>query len=223
MISFREIKTIHQIKTMAARSSIYAFLILFLMTGGWGFAHAESKEDIKDSDNRGEFSLTDHTGRIVTDQDFRGSYLLIFFGYTHCPDICPTALTIIGTVMTQLGSRSKKVQPLFITLDPGRDTYQVLAKYVPYFHPRLIGLTGSEDQIETVSKTYFVRSQKYIPETTPNKNTKDTDANYLLDHTAASYLLGTTGTGLALFHHGTPPEEIVKTIRHFIEQDALGE
>jgi len=125
--------------------------------------------------------------------------------------------------MRQLGSRSQKVQPLFITLDPERDTSQVLAEYVTYFHPRLIGLTGTADQIKKVAKTYFVRSQEYIPDTTLDQTTNRADGNYLLDHTAASYLLGTTGTGLALFHHGTPPEDIVKTIHHFIERDALGE
>jgi len=208
---------------VAAKFSIYAFLTLLLTGGDWALTHARGAEDIKHSDNHGEFVLTDHTGRAVTDRDFRGSYLLIFFGYTHCPDICPTALTIIGNVMRQLGSRSQKVQPLFITLDPERDSYQVLAEYVVYFHPRLIGLTGNADQIEKVAKTYFVRSQKYVPDTKLDKTTKRADGNYLLDHTAASYLLGTTGTGLALFHHGTAPEEIVKTIQHFIEQDALGE
>lgn len=218
-----ELKIIHQIRTIAAKFSIYAFMILLLTCGDWAVTHARSAEDLKYSDNRGEFFLTDHTGHAVTDRDFRGSYLLIFFGYTHCPDICPTALTIIGNVMRQLGPRSQKVQPLFITLDPERDSYQVLAEYVAYFHPRLIGLTGNADQIEKVAKTYFVRSQKYIPDTTLDQTTNRADETYLLDHTAASYLLGTTGAGLAFFHHGTPPEDIVKAIHHFIEQDALGE
>ena len=173
--------------------------------------------------NKIQFSLTNHHGESVTEKDFLGSLLLVFFGYSHCPDICPTALTIIGNVLRQLGPMSQKVQPLFITLDPERDSYQVLAEYVAYFHPRLIGLTGNADQIEKVAKTYFVRSQKYIPDTTLDQTTNRADETYLLDHTAASYLLGTTGAGLALFHHGTPPEDIVKAIHHFIEQDALGE
>ena len=221
IMGFTELKITHQIRTIAAKFSIYAFLILLLTGGDWAVTHAQSAEDLKYSDNHGTFFLTDHTGHAVTDRDFRGSYLLIFFGYTHCPDICPTALTIIGNVMRQLGPKSQKVQPLFITLDPERDSYQVLAEYVAYFHPRLIGLTGNADQIEKVAKTYFVRSQTYVPDTTLDQTTNRADENYLLDHTAAIYLLGTNGNGLALFQHGTPAGEIVDTILRFIARDAL--
>lgn len=173
------------------------------------------------SSNRGSFALTDHTGRAVTDQNFRGSYLLIFFGYTHCPDICPTALTVIANVINLLGDQAQKVQPLFITLDPERDTPQVLANFVPYFHPRLIGLTGNLDQIKSVTKTYFVRSQKYLPSELSDTTVSEEGNDYLLDHTAASYLLGTDGNGLALFQHGTTATEIAKTIQSFMEQHAL--
>ena len=171
--------------------------------------------------NRGSFALTDHTGRAVTDQNFRGSYLLIFFGYTHCPDICPTALTVIANVINLLGDQAQKVQPLFITLDPERDTSQVLANFVPYFHPRLIGLTGNFDQIKSVTKTYFVRSQKYLPSEPSDTTVSEESNDYLLDHTAASYLLGTDGNGLALFQHGTTATEIAKTIQSFMEQHTL--
>ena len=205
---------------MTVRRTIFAVSILLLTCNGWHLASAMDEETADKSANQGQFSLIDHTGRRVTDQDFRGSYLLIFFGYTHCPDICPTALTLLGNAMDQLGPRAQDVQPLFITLDPERDTYEVLANFVPYFHPRLIGLTGTLDQIRTVAKTYFVRSQKYALDAASSVPANE---NYLLDHTAAMYLLGTKGNGLALFQHGTPAGEIVDTIRHFIARDALPE
>lgn len=205
------------------RRTIFAVSILLLTFSGWHLTSALSKETGDKSVNRGQFALIDHTGQPVSDQDFSGSYLLIFFGYTHCPDICPTALTILGNTMDQLGPRAQDVQPLFITLDPERDTYEILANFVPYFHPRLIGLTGSLDAIKAVQKTYFVRSQKYNLGAESSNPANKTVTNYLLDHTAASYLLGTNGNGLALFHHGTPASEIVDTILHFIARDAFRE
>ena len=168
---------------MTVRRIIFAVSILLLTCNGWHLASALNEETTDKSANQGQFALIDHTGRRVTDQDFQGSYLLIFFGYTHCPDICPTALTLIGNAMDQLGPRAQDVQPLFITLDPERDTYEVLADFVPYFHPRLIGLTGTLDQIRTVAKTYFVRSQKYklgAASSTPRtKKTKITSSTIL--------------------------------------------
>ena len=123
--------------------------------------------------------------------------------------------------MDQLGPAAQDVQPLFITLDPERDTHEILANFVPYFHPRLIGLTGSLDEIKLVEKTYFVRSQRYNLGTASSNPENEKDQNYLIDHTAASYLLGTNGNGLALFQHGTPVGEIADTILHFIAQDAV--
>ena len=146
--------------------TILALSILLVTYTGCSLSPVQGQDAVAvgNSSNRGTFTLTDHTGRTVTDQDFRGSYLLIFFGYTHCPDICPTALTVVANVINLLGERAQQVQPVFITLDPERDTPQALANFVSYFHPRLIGLTGSLDQIDAVAKTYFVRSQKYLKE-----------------------------------------------------------
>ena len=116
-----------------------------------------AQEDNPTSSNTGAFSLVDHFGHAVTEQTYRGSYLLIFFGYSHCPDICPISLSIFAQVLEQLEEKANRVQPLFITLDPERDTPERLAKFVTFFHPRLIGLTGSIDQIATVAEKYFVR------------------------------------------------------------------
>jgi len=172
-----------------------------------------AQEDDTTSINRGTFSLVDHFGHPVTEQTYRGSYLLIFFGYSHCPDICPISLSIFAQVLEQLEEKANRVQPLFITLDPERDTPERLAKFVTFFHPRLIGLTGSVDQIATVAEQYFVRYKKYSLNT-PSTTLK---SNYLLDHTGASYLLGPNGEGLSLFQHDTTANDIAVTILSFLD------
>tara|TARA_B100000315_G_scaffold244242_1_gene268546 strand:+ start:667 stop:1320 length:654 start_codon:yes stop_codon:yes gene_type:complete len=176
-----------------------------------------AQETADTSLNRGSFSLVDHSGRAVTQQNFRGSYLLIFFGYSHCPDICPTALTLIATVMDSLGENSKSVQPIFITLDPERDTPEVLQKFVSYFHPKLIGLTGTPDQVATVAKEYFVRYQRVTQRPSDSTLNNKEGLEYFLDHTAASYLLGPNAEGIALFRHGTSAAEIAEKIRNVMK------
>jgi len=156
----------------------------------------------------GPFALTDHTGRPRTEQDFRGKLLLVYFGFTYCPDICPTDLQNIGLALDQLGSAGEKVQPLFITVDPERDTAQHLAEYVPMFHPRLIGLTGEAPAIHTAAdayKVYYARVQ----------NERGDD--YTIDHTAFIYLTGADGKYIGFFPPGTPPERIADAIRPMIK------
>ena len=104
----------------------------------------------------GPFELIDHTGQTVTEENFDDRYLLVYFGYAYCPDVCPTELLIMGQAVDELGDLSDEVQPLFITVDPARDTVAALAEYVPAFHPRLVGLTGSEAQIHDAAKAYRV-------------------------------------------------------------------
>ena len=181
------------------------------------FTPVYAQETADTSLNRGSFSLVDHSGHAVTQQNFRGSYLLIFFGYSHCPDICPTALTLIANVMDSLGENSKNVQPIFITLDPERDTPEALRKFVSYFHPKLIGLTGTPDQVSSVAKSYFVKYQRFIPESFQDTLNNKEGLDYLLDHTAASYLLGPSAEGIALFQHGTSAAEMVAKIRSAME------
>ena len=102
----------------------------------------------------GPFELVDHTGQTVTEESFDDRYLLVYFGYAYCPDICPTELLIMGQAVDELGELGDEVQPLFVTVDPARDTVEYLADYVPSFHPRLIGLTGSDEQIHAAAKAY---------------------------------------------------------------------
>lgn len=139
--------------------------------------------DITGASFGGDIRLTDHHGQARTLADFRGKAVLIFFGYTHCPDICPTAMARFAGVARQLGDDARRLQVVFVTLDPARDTREVLARYVPFFHPDFIGLTGSEPDIVDVAKRYRVPFVKRPAE----------EGNYLLDHWAGAYVLDAQG------------------------------
>jgi len=159
---------------------------------------------VADVDIGGPFTLTDHTGRQVTDRDYLGGFVLIYFGYTFCPDVCPTELGDIAQALDELGDDAAAVTPVMITVDPERDTPQVLAGYVALFHERLVGLTGTPEQIKQVASAYRVYYRKA-------ENPGYTD--YLMDHTSFIYLLDPQGKVAALFRYGTPPEEMAKRIR----------
>ena len=153
----------------------------------------------------GPFALTDHAGKPRTDRDFRGMLMLVYFGFTYCPDVCPTDLMAIGQALERLGPDADAVQPVFITLDPERDTAEHLAEYVPLFHPRLLGLTGSLDAIGTAADAYKV----YFAKVTTGKNADD----YTVDHTAYIYLMDRDGKYLGFFPPGTSAERMVEIIR----------
>lgn len=189
----------------------YATLVLGLLWAGAGVSAQE--------ETPGSFSLTDHTGRTVTDADYRGKFMLVFFGYTFCPDVCPTGLQTMSDALDILGTESKKVQPVFITLDPKRDTPKALAGYVSGFHPGLIGLTGTSKQIADIAWDYNVRYFKvFAPPAMGEDATADSQENndYSLSHSAITYLVGPKGLGLAAFPHGISPEEMAKEIQSFI-------
>jgi protein SCO1/2 len=151
----------------------------------------------------GPFELLDQTGRAVTDRDFRGRPMLIFFGFTHCPDVCPTELQVFAEVLEKLGPRASLLAPIFISIDPERDTPEVMANYVALFDPRIIGLTGTPDQIAAVARAYRVFYAKVTP---PGAS------GYVMDHSSFSYLIGPDGGFRALFRYGTAPEEIARAV-----------
>ncbi len=151
----------------------------------------------------GPFALTDHTGKRRTDLDFRGKLLVIYFGYTYCPDICPTDLMAISLAVDRLGAAGEAVQPIFISIDPERDTVEHLADYVTAFHPRLVGLTGAPEELRKVAtayKAYYAKAE--------NARSKD----YLIDHTAFIYLVGKDGRYLGFSPPGTTPERLAEVI-----------
>lgn len=158
----------------------------------------------------GPFTLVDHNGRAVADADFRGRHMLVFFGYSYCPDVCPLELQTVGQAMDLLGDEAKEVVPIFVSVDPQRDTPEHLKGYVPAFHPRIVGLTGSPEQVAAAAKAYKVYYRK-APGTEPG--TED----YLVDHTAFTYLMGPDGAFLHFFRPQTDPTEMAKKIAAFID------
>lgn len=150
------------------------------------------------------FTLNNAQGKKVSLADFRGQLVLLYFGYTSCPDVCPTDLLAIAQAMKSLGKASEQVQPLFITLDPTRDTPQVLRSYAPAFHPRLIALTGSEEEIRRVAIAYKVFYERTQIERA---------GTYLIDHTAYIFLLNREGKYVMFFPPGTPADRVAAMVR----------
>jgi cytochrome oxidase Cu insertion factor (SCO1/SenC/PrrC family) len=150
------------------------------------------------------FDLIDQNGRRRTDVEFRGKLLILYFGYTYCPDVCPTDLTAISSAIKLLGPAGNNVQPIFITVDPQRDTVGHLRGYVSAFHPRLIGLTGSERDIRTLALAYKVYYETIAAEH---------GEPYAIYHTGFIYLVGRDGKYLGFFPPGTPPDRMVEIIR----------
>jgi cytochrome oxidase Cu insertion factor (SCO1/SenC/PrrC family) len=162
----------------------------------------------------GPFELTDHTGKPRTERDFRGKLMLVYFGFTWCPDVCPADLQAIGLALDKLGTDAYSVQPLFITVDPERDTAAHLAEYVPMFHPRLIGLTGSADAIRKAADAYKVYYAKVDPPKEDVKqDVKQDGGYYTVDHTAYIYLMDREGNYLGFFPPGTSADRMVEIIR----------
>ena len=160
----------------------------------------------------GAFALKDQTGKVRTDADFRGQLMLVYFGFTYCPDICPTDLQQIGLAMDQLGADAASVQPLFVTLDPERDTVEHLAQYVTLFHPRLIGLTGSIKDVSQAADAYRVYYKRVTTGTKPD--------DYTVDHSAFIYLIDRDGKYLGFFPPGTDAAKMVDMIRPHLGGEA---
>ena len=157
----------------------------------------------------GGFELTDHNGRARSSNDYSGRFMLIFFGYTYCPTICPTNLQHMAQALEQLGDKANTVQPIFITIDPARDTPSVLKEYVMNFGTRIVGLTGSEDQIRHVAKSYRVHRRKVIPD-------KSAPQDYLVDHSSLTLLIGPDGKFRTLFPHDTTAPVMAKRLKKYL-------
>lgn len=157
----------------------------------------------------GPFTLTDHTGQTRSDADFRGKLLLVYFGFTHCPDICPTDLMAIAGALNTLGAQADQVRALFITLDPARDTQALLATYVDSFHDKLVGLTGSESDIRKVAHAYKVYFRKV-----PGRS----EEYYGLDHSAYIYLVDRDGKFAGVFPPSTSPDRTATVLKPLLAQ-----
>jgi protein SCO1/2 len=156
----------------------------------------------------GPFELAGEDGKTVTDKDFRGRYMLVFFGFTHCPDICPAELQVMSAALEDLGADADKVVPIFITLDPERDTPEAVTAYVQNFGTNFVGLTGSPEAIEKAAKAYRVTYQKFQDESMGE--------DYSIDHSALVYLMGPDGAFVTHIPYGTPPKKMAETLRRYL-------
>jgi cytochrome oxidase Cu insertion factor (SCO1/SenC/PrrC family) len=156
----------------------------------------------------GPFTLTDHMGRTRSDSEFRGQLMIVYFGYTFCPDVCPADLMAITQALDALGPSAKSIQPIFITVDPERDT-KVLAEYVKAFHKSLIGLTGSPEEIRKVANAYKAFYAKVPPER---------DGDYAIDHTGVIYLMGRDGEYLGFMPPQTDPQKLTEVLRKYLSK-----
>ena len=160
--------------------------------------------DISGADFGKDFHLTDHNGKARTLADFRGSVVAMFFGYTQCPDVCPTSMTAMADVLKRLEADARRVQVLFVTVDPERDTPAMLAQYVPQFHPSFLGLYGDVPATRQVAKDFKVFYEKR-PGQTPT--------SYTIDHTAGIYVFDPQGRLRLLVKHGEAPDRVAADIR----------
>ncbi len=154
----------------------------------------------------GPFKLVDQNSKPITDQDMKGHPFLVFFGFTHCPDVCPTTLFDISEMLRALGPEAKDIRALFVTVDPERDTPAVLKDYLSSFDPRIIGVTGDPDSIAAVEKAYRVYAKKIPLE----------DGNYTMDHTAIVYLMDKDGRFVAPFNLKRRPQEAAADLKRYL-------
>tara|TARA_R110000868_G_scaffold405073_1_gene683999 strand:- start:1216 stop:1806 length:591 start_codon:yes stop_codon:yes gene_type:complete len=157
----------------------------------------------------GPFQLTDEQGFGVTADTYKGKFMLVYFGYSYCPDICPTDLSIMAAALDALGDEGGQIQPLFISVDPHRDRPETLREFTDAFHPDLIGLTGTEAEVAVAVKAYRVHRRRFQMEGM-------TGEDYLVDHSTLTYLMGPDGAFVTMFPRGTSAEKMAGTIRKYI-------
>jgi len=170
-------------------------------------AAAQSAHQLQAEENVGinpRYLLQDPRGRSVTNEDFRGRFQLIAFGYTYCPDVCPTTLVEMAAILKQLGDQAERVQPIFITVDPERDTGKVLQTYTEFFDPRILGLTGSPALVRRTADNFKIRYAKVR---------EPGNANYAVDHSAGMILLGPDGQFIKKFAFATPVDQITAQLQ----------
>src|SRR6516165_3416103 len=154
----------------------------------------------------GPFRLVDQDGKTVTDADLKGKWSLVYFGYTHCPDACPTALNDIAVALDELGAKRAEVRPVFITVDPERDTPAVLKSYVTAFDAPILALTGTAEEVAQAAKGYRVYYAKH----------PEADGDYSMDHSSVIYVMDPEGRFTASFTHQSTPEEIAERLKKLL-------
>ncbi|MBN8291918.1 SCO family protein [Rhodobacter sp. NTK016B] len=176
-----------------------------LAFGAWQFAGARAPSGVDEAPFRPTFALPDAEGQMRTPADFAGKYLLVFFGFTNCPDVCPTTLAEVAQIMDDLGAQSVEVQPLFISIDPERDRALGLAEFTAAFHPSIIGLAGEGAQTRAAANSFHIFFEREDDVTAPD--------GYSMSHSPALYLIGPDGDWLRQFTYGTPAAEILDDLQ----------
>jgi protein SCO1/2 len=188
---------------------IFAAAVLLIAAGLGGFAwmsrHLAEPGGSGVALVGGPFSLTDQDGRKVSEKDFLGRHMLVFFGFTYCPDICPTELQVMMAALDAMGPQGDQIQPVFVSIDPERDTPEVLKSYVGNFGARLVGLTGTPDEIAAVAKAYRVYYAKAGDQTSPD--------SYLMDHSSIIYLMGPDGRFVKHFPYTTDVAKLTAELK----------
>ncbi|MEI6985582.1 MAG: SCO family protein [Rhodospirillaceae bacterium] len=195
------------------RNLLFAISFCLLLVGGLFLKAVFQKESGYGTtggfDIGGAFKMTATDGRQVNEGSWPGKLLLITFGYRFCPDVCPTNLQAMAATLDLLGADAERVQPLFITIDPERDSREAMAAYVALFHPRMIGLTGTKEEVATVAKTFRVYYRK-VENADP--------INYSVDHSAFTFLTDDHGIVHKLFSHNTPPQQMATGIKDYLQR-----
>ena len=192
-------------RSQAFAIRVVATLVAVVVLGVVAFMLTSAPERPRAALIGGAFALQDGDGKTISDQTLRGRPFLVYFGYTHCPDVCPTELARISDILTQMGD--KAIPALFITVDPERDTPKIMQDYVSSFNPAIIGLSGSPQAIEAAEKTFRVFARKGQPQA---------DGDYSMDHSSIIYLMDKNGAFVEAFNVERAPEEAAKDLERFL-------
>jgi protein SCO1/2 len=188
-------------------------VLVALAIGGrlWMMGNDHAPQQAAQQTIGGPFTLVNGEGETVTEQQFRGKYMLVYFGYTFCPDVCPTALQVMAQALDQLPPETTaKITPVFISIDPERDTPEHMALYVKNFYPTLVGLTGSPEQVKAAAAAFRV----YYAKVEEDGASPDT---YLMDHSAIMYLMGPDGGFLSHFTHETTADDMALRLKKLVQ------
>lgn len=196
------------VAVVAVAAVVLGWSLTSLLAGGSGPSGSVNRALIG-----GPFALIDQHGKPVTEQQFRGRLMLVYFGYTYCPDVCPTELQNMSAALDVLGEQAGKVQPLFVTVDPKRDTSAQLADYMEHFHKSFLGLTGTAEQVASAARAYRVY---YARAKDTGKPGDPNDTTYLMDHSGYVYLMDKDGQYLTHFSPNSDPRKMAEKIRQYL-------
>lgn len=193
---------IHKINFIHRFLLIFVALVSLALTSVLAPAYGADKTPNTATAIGGDFELTDQNGNRVKSESFRGKHMLVFFGFTHCPEVCPTTISTLSKAMTELGGKADQVTPVFISVDPKRDTPKVIKDYLMNFDKRIVGLTGTVQDVKKAADAYKV----YFA---INKDSKTGEEDYQVDHSTIIYLMDKTGAYVRHFSYNTPVQDIV--------------